>query len=101
MLLYDFNFDRDLCLRLGIVLRVRDFDLNPKITEKTEAQVVKGGKDNKKAVDNGLTLTYDQLPFRPDDIVDLIPLVKYIDPTCSDVRTNQELVRIIISRSSR
>jgi hypothetical protein len=93
-----FKFNRDLCLRLGIVLRVKDYDFNPKIPEKTEAQPAKGGKDTKKGQDGNPLFSYDQLPFKPEDIVDLVPLVKYIDPICSDVRNNQEIVRFFFCR---
>ena len=62
---------RDVCLSTGIVLECKDY-------------AVMSSKLNRS----------DSLPFKPEDINDLIPIVKHLDPNCEDAKAQIELVQI-------
>lgn len=71
---------RDVCLSTGIVLECKDYIL---ISGKLSGKDMKDKSSNKE----------EPLPFKPEDINDLVPIVKHLDPNCEDAKAQIELVK--------
>lgn len=75
---------RDVCLSNGIILACRNYKLE---------------EEEEKELSN--TSRNFVLPFKTDDIIDLIPIVKHLDPTCENVRSQIELASRKISEGEK
>ncbi len=67
---------RDVCLSTGIILECKEYNLTNE----------RGGS---------LRNVDYNLPFKADDIFDMVPILKHLDPACEDAKSQIELVRNI------
>ena len=73
---------RDVCLSTGIVLDCKQYQLVDKTTDKEEAENV---------------ANFDSLPFKSQDIIDIQPVVKHLDPGCDDAKVQIDLALRLMS----
>ncbi len=70
---------RDVCLSTGVVLDCKHYQLVDKTTDKEEAE------------------NFDSLPFKSQDIIDIQPVVKHLDPGCDDAKVQIDLALRLMS----
>lgn len=75
---------RDVCLSTGVVLECKHYNLFDKTSGKEE-----GAAKDKETEASGL----ETLPFRPQDVIDILPVVKHLDPGCDDAKAQIDLVK--------
>lgn len=66
---------RDVCLSTGIILECKEYNLT-----------------NERGGGGSLRNTDYILPFKADDIFDMVPILKHLDPACEDAKSQIELV---------
>ena len=76
---------RDVCLSTGIVLECKNYNLLDKKNEKEE--------ESKSKETDIASFNPDTLPFRSQDVINIVPIVKHLDPTCEDAKAQIELVK--------
>ncbi len=74
---------RDVCISSGIVLSCKTYQLFDKINAKEESK-----KDESSAAET--------LSFKSQDILDIQPVVKHLDPGCDDAKVQVDLVIIFM-----
>jgi hypothetical protein len=68
---------RDVCLSSGIVLECKSYTLTEEVSSRKSSD-----SDNEKY----------KIPFKAEDVVDIIPVVKHLDPLCENSKAQIELV---------
>lgn len=73
---------RDVCISTGIVIKCRDYYLSESLNK----------QDDKKKADTSLD---EGLTFGPEDILNILPIVKHLDPVCDNAKNQIDLVKMI------
>jgi len=75
---------RDVCLSTGVVLDCKQYQIVDKTTDKEDES-------------NDAVANFDNLPFKSQDIIDILPVVKHLDPGCDDAKVQIDLALRLMS----
>ena len=75
---------RDVCLSSGIVLDCKHYQVFDKADKEEESK------------EKESTASAETLPFKSQDIIDIQPVVKHLDPGCDDAKVQIDLVEFLL-----